>query len=134
VSWNNPDSIAVHLGKYAREGVVLDRHYVHSKCSPSRAALLTGRYAWKMGRQRGSIERFQPTGLSTKYQLLPQLLKKVGYSTHAVGKWHLGYCSKHFLPTRRGFDSFFGMYQHSTHYRSRYTAKDEMKASHGMSF
>ena len=64
-----------------REGVILNRHYVHTKCSPSRAALLTGRYAWKMGRQRGAIERFQPTGLSTKYELLPQMLKKAGYDT-----------------------------------------------------
>ena len=53
-----------------------------------------------MGRQRGAIERFQPTGLSTAYQLLPQMLKKAGYKTHAVGKWHLGYCNKDFLPTR----------------------------------
>ena len=83
-----------------REGVILDRHYVHTKCSPSRAALLTGRYAWKMGRQRGAIERFQPTGLSTRYKLLPQMLKKAGYRTHAVGKWHLGYCNNDFLPTR----------------------------------
>lgn len=117
--WNNPDSLAVHLGRYAREGVVLDRHYVHSKCSPSRAALLTGRYAWTMGRQRGAIERFQPTGLSTKYKILPEYLKAAGYKTHAIGKWHLGFCNNDYLPTRRGFDSFFGMLQQSTHYRSR---------------
>jgi len=117
--WNNPDSLAVHLGKYAREGVVLDRHYVHPKCSPSRASLLTGRYAWTMGRQRGAIERFQPTGLSTSIPLLPQLLKTAGYKTHAIGKWHLGFCDEGYLPTRRGFDSFFGMLQQSTHYRSR---------------
>ena len=107
------------MGRYAREGVVLDRHYVHSKCSPSRAALLTGRYAWTMGRQRGAIERFSPTGLSTSFPLLPQMLKKAGYKTHAVGKWHLGYCNEDYLPTRRGFDNFFGMLQQSTHYRSR---------------
>ena len=53
-----------------------------------------------MGRQRGAIERFQPTGLSTKYGLLPQMLKKAGYKTHAVGKWHLGYHNEDFLPTR----------------------------------
>lgn len=104
---------------YAREGIILDRHYAHPKCSPSRAALLTGRYAWSMGRQRGAIERYQPTGLSTKYPLLPEQLKKVGYVSHAVGKWHLGFCHEDFLPTRRGFDTFFGMWQQSTHYRSR---------------
>ena len=41
--------------RYASEGVILSRHYAHPKCSPSRAALLTGRYAWTMGRQRGAI-------------------------------------------------------------------------------
>ena len=61
VPWNNQESPATHLGKYAREGIVLDRHYAHPKCSPSRAALLTGKFAWTMGRQRGAIERYQPT-------------------------------------------------------------------------
>jgi len=132
VPWNNPDSLAVHMGKYARDGVVLDRHYVHTKCSPSRASLLTGRYAWKMGRQRGAVERFHPTGLSTKYELLPQMLKVAGYTTHAVGKWHLGYCNNDYLPTRRGFDTFFGMYQHSTHYRSRMITCSSIKFSKEM--
>ena len=70
----------------SREGLILSRHYVHTKCSPSRAALLTGRLAWTMGRQRGAIERYQPAGLSTNYTLLPSYLRKAGYSTHAVGK------------------------------------------------
>ena len=42
VPWNNPESPAVNLGRYANEGIILDRHYAHPKCSPSRAALLTG--------------------------------------------------------------------------------------------
>ena len=69
-----------------RSGLILSRHYVHTKCSPSRAALLTGRYAWTLGRQRGAIERYQPAGLSTSFSLLPSYLQKAGYVTHAVGK------------------------------------------------
>lgn len=64
-----------------------------------------------------------PTGLSTKYKLLPECLKEAGYSTHAVGKWHLGFCAWDYTPTRRGFDSFFGFYSHSEDYFSR-TSKD----------
>jgi len=119
VPWNNPDSLAVNMGHYARQGVILDRQYVHTKCSPSRAALLTGRYAWRTGNQRGAVERYQPTGLPTEYTLLPQRLKEAGYATHAVGKWHLGYCNIKYFPTRRGFDTFFGILQQSVNYRSR---------------
>jgi len=70
--------------------------------------------------QRGAVERYHPTGLSTKYTLLPQRLKEAGYMTHAVGKWHLGYCNEKYLPTRRGFDTFFGIYQQAVHYVNRY--------------
>ena len=72
--------------KHYSEGLILNRHYVHTKCSPSRAALLTGRFAWTMGRQRGAIERYQPAGLSTSFSLLPSYLQQAGYVTHAVGK------------------------------------------------
>ena len=45
-----------------RSGIIFSNHYVHASCSPSRAALLTGRFAWKMGMQRGNIEKYQPLG------------------------------------------------------------------------
>jgi len=110
VPWNNENSLLKYMDSHSRSGVILPHHYVHAACTPSRAALLTGRYAWKMGVQRGNIEKYQPAGLSLKYKLLPEYLKKAGYVTHAIGKWHLGYCHEDYLPTRRGFDTFFGMY------------------------
>ena len=69
--------------------------------------------------QRGALLPGQATGLSVNYTLLPELLRSAGYSTHGVGKWHLGYCAPEFLPHNRGFDTFYGMWNgqedHFTH-------------------
>lgn len=57
-----------------------------------------------------------PAGLPLKHKLLPEYLKELGYETHFVGKWHLGYHSKAFLPSSRGFDTAFGSYLDRLHY------------------
>jgi len=117
VSWNNPDSLTPVLEGLAKEGVILNRFYTQPKCSPSRASLMTGLYPYKMSMQRGSIGPFRPTGLPTHLPTLPGLLRDAGYSTHLVGKWHLGYCHTDYTPNRRGFDTFFGEYaQQADHY------------------
>ena len=73
-----------YLKEFSRAGVLLTQSYTTPKCSPSRAALMTGRYPWKIGMQRGAIERFQPDGLNSSIQILPQYLQQAGYQTHAV--------------------------------------------------
>ena len=119
VSWHNPHFLTPRMEELSQEGVRLAKSYVSPKCSPSRAALLSGRYPWKIGHQRGAIERFQATGLNTSLPLLPELLRQGGYKTNLVGKWHLGYCEEDYLPTNRGFDTFFGQYSHVTDYYTR---------------
>jgi len=120
VSWNNPHFLTPHMEELSREkGVRLAQSYVTPKCSPSRAALMTGLYPWRIGRQRGAVERFQATGLNTSLPTLPELLAKGGYRTHMVGKWHLGYCRPSMLPTARGFATFYGQYSHVIDYYKR---------------
>ena len=117
VSWNNPSMITPNLEKLARKGVILDQFYSQPKCSPSRAALLTGLFPYKTSMQRGSIGSFRPTGLPTSLASLPELLREEGYSTHLVGKWHLGYCHTDYTPLHRGFHTFFGcLSQQADHY------------------
>ena len=91
-------------------GTQLTHLYTLPTCTPSRAALLTGIYPYKYGLQRGYGNR-APNGLPTDLKILPQYLKDLGYSTHMLGKWHLGHCDLRYTPTYRGFDSFFGMYK-----------------------
>ncbi|XP_072035349.1 arylsulfatase J-like [Amphiura filiformis] len=102
----------------AKEGVRLENYYSQAVCSPTRASLMTGRYQSRTGIDRildASEVGCMPVHLTT----LPERLKVYGYSTHLVGKWHLGFSRKACLPTRRGFDSFLGPYTGYTDHFTR---------------
>ena len=64
----------------------------------------------RVGRQHMYIKPLMPTGIPANVPLMPQYFKDAGYTTHAVGKWHLGFCHQNYTPTYRGFDSFYGFY------------------------
>eukprot|EP00043_Microstomoeca_roanoka_P004721 m.51405 g.51405 ORF g.51405 m.51405 type:complete len:558 (+) comp12622_c0_seq1:78-1751(+) len=91
------------------EGIALNNYYVQKVCSPTRAALMTGRYPHRYGLQFPFCGG-DAMALNANETLLPQYLKTVGYTTRAVGKWHLGFTNWKFTPTFRGFESFFGYY------------------------
>jgi len=98
------------LDEMAKNGTILTNSYATHRCSPSRAGLLTGRYPFRYGLGSEAIDYMSPTGLDPKEKLLPQYFKDGGYSTHMVGKWHLGFCKDSYKPSNRGFDTTFGLY------------------------
>ena len=97
-----------HLDKLAKDGVRLtDCYSAAPVCSPTRAALITGRYP-----QRSAFEwvinyKEKDRGLTATDVSLPKLMQKGGYATALFGKWHLGY-KPEFAPNAHGFDEFFG--------------------------
>jgi leishmanolysin-like peptidase len=104
----NPTSPTPTLAKLAKEGIVLDHHYVFRYCSPTRRSFLTGRFPTH-------VTTVQPDGanlcsdfLPLAAMILPEKLKEVGYISHFVGKGHLGYQTTDHLPINRGFSSHVG--------------------------
>ncbi len=103
-----------HLDRMAAEGRKLTSFYVTANvCTPSRASLLTGSYPRRLGlgeNEKGQWVLFpgNQEGLHADEITLAEVLSDAGYSTACVGKWHLG-DQPEFLPTRHGFDSYFGI-------------------------
>ncbi|CAH3014965.1 unnamed protein product [Porites evermanni] len=97
-----------NIDAMANEGVILNNYYVSPMCTPTRASIMTGKHPIHLGIQHFVIFAAQPYGLPLKEVTIAQYLKALGYKTHAVGKWHLGYFTKEYTPLYRGFDSFFG--------------------------
>jgi arylsulfatase A-like enzyme len=97
-----------NIDNLATEGVRMESFYGMPVCTPSRASLMTGRYAMRYGLQTLVIFPSHTYGLPTDERTLPQALKDAGYQTYMVGKWHLGHADKKYWPQNRGFDHFYG--------------------------
>lgn len=112
-----------NIDNLALTGVRLENYYVQPICTPTRGQLLTGRYQIHTGLQ-WLLWPTTPYGLGLENPTIADKLREAGYKTHMVGKWHLGFYKPEYLPTNRGFDSFFGFlnghgdhFNHSMMYR-----------------
>lgn len=108
VGFHGSDIQTPNLDRLAQTGVKLEHYHAHPWCTPSRAALMTGRYPFRYGLQTLVIPSAGTYGLPTDEWLLPQALKQVGYKTAIVGKWHLGHADRQYWPLQRGFDYQYG--------------------------
>ncbi len=127
----NP-ALTPQIDQLAAQGMQMTRFYTHSVCSPTRAALLTGRYAFrqwmdwrsedfgkpsylkKLGLQLAHNERGEPTrmihALDTRERTVAEALAEAGYFTSIIGKWHLGEWLPEHLPMGQGFMHQYGHY------------------------
>jgi arylsulfatase A-like enzyme len=100
-------SASPHIDALTKSGVLLNTSYVYVWCAPSRGALMTGRLAMHNGYMCGG-EPGAGCAVPLGFKLMPEHLKQRSYSTHHIGKWHLGMRLMAHLPISRGFDTSLG--------------------------
>ena len=98
VGFHGSDIKTPNIDRLAQDGARLEQFYVQPMCTPTRAALMTGRYPFRYGLQTAVIPSGHTYGLATDEWLLPQALKEAGYETAIIGKWHLGHADRKYWP------------------------------------
>lgn len=99
-----------HIDSLARDGIRMTDFYASANvCSPSRAGLLTGRYAVRDGMAVGTVTVDDTHGLPPGIPTIAEMLQRQGYRTALIGKWHLGHHQEAQRPNARGFDHFYGL-------------------------
>lgn len=140
IGYHGSQAKTPNIDRISSEGLRFNRFYVQTICTPTRATLMTGRYPWRTGMASGVILNHLHYGLPLDETTLAQTMKKAGYTTDLVGKWHLGHETPANLPTERGFDYHYGLYtaiDHFTHmwqggldwHRNRKPVREEGYAS-----
>ncbi len=108
VGFRGSDIKTPNIDKLADSGARFEQFYAQPMCTPTRAALMTGRYPLRYGLQTAAIPSGYTYGLALDEKLLPQILQSAGYKTAIIGKWHLGHASRAYWPRQRGFDYQYG--------------------------
>ena len=113
-----------NIDSLVKEGLQLDQHYVYNWCSPSRSAFLSGRLPIHVNDEaKVSYATYNPKdpvsgfmGIPRKMTVISAKMKEAGYTTHQVGKWHVGFATPDHTPKGRGFDTSFGYFNAANDY------------------
>ena len=108
VGYHGSDILTPNIDALAKGGARLEQFYAQPMCTPTRAALMTGRYPSRYGLRPPSFRRATLMASRPTNGFLPQALKEAGYETAIVGKWHLGHADPKYWPRQRGFDHQYG--------------------------
>ncbi|MCC6354510.1 MAG: arylsulfatase [Verrucomicrobiae bacterium] len=109
VGYHGTEIKTPHIDRLAAGGARLEAFYALPVCTPTRCALLTGRYPIRYGRQFNVLRPASRVGLSLDERLLPEALREAGYATAHCGKWHVGEFDRAYWPMQRGFDHTYGL-------------------------
>lgn len=108
VGYHGSDIATPQIDKLVQMGVELNQFYVQPTCTPTRSALMTGRYPMRYGMHARVSRAWHSRGLPLSERLLSEALQDLGYATAICGKWHLGMSHTSYLPFSRGFDHQYG--------------------------
>ena len=108
VGFHGGDIDTPALDRLANEGMQLDRFYTTPICSPTRAALMTGRDPMRLGVAYATIKPWDNFGVNPAEHFMPESFLASGYQTAMIGKWHLGHAQQSYHPNQRGFEYFYG--------------------------
>ena len=116
VGYRGSDIETPNIDRLAKEGMRLERFYTTPFCSPTRAALMTGRDPIKMGVAHAVFMAWDNGGVSPEEHFMPESFKAAGYDTGMIGKWHMGHTIEQHTPNARGFDHFYGHFNTDVSY------------------
>ncbi|MGB0907982.1 MAG: arylsulfatase B [Maricaulaceae bacterium] len=123
VGYRGSDIQTPSIDRLAKEGMRLERFYATPFCSPTRAALMTGRDPIKLGVAHAVLMAWDNGGVSLDEHFMPESFQEAGYQTAMVGKWHLGHTIEQHTPNARGFDHFYGHFNTDVNYFTHSFAK-----------